>query len=78
VKCVKTYLLWSRNDHYLVLLDTRNTPRQDVNRSHAKIVFGRNVHFILPVLFKLCAEFDAYKPWKWPELGIITINAQKG
>ena len=39
-------------DQYLALLEMRNTPRQDVNRSPAELAFGRNVRSIIPAQTK--------------------------
>jgi len=41
-------------DEYLTLLELRNTPRQDVRKSPAEIMFGRVTRSLLPTLPKPC------------------------
>ena len=41
-----------KSDQYLALLEMRNTPRQNINRSPAQIVFGRFARSVLPVFLK--------------------------
>jgi len=50
-----------KSDQYLALLEMRNTPRQDVNRSPAQIVFGRFTRSVLPVFLKPCTALDVRK-----------------
>ena len=55
VKSVKNLLKRTSHDksgQCLALLEMRNTPRQDVNRSPAQIVFGRFTRSVLPVFLK--------------------------
>jgi len=50
-----------KSDQYLALLEMRNTPRQDVNRSPAQIVFGRFTLSVLPMFLKPCTALDVRK-----------------
>jgi len=64
VKSVKNMLKRTshdKSDQYLALLEMRNTPRQDVNRSPAHIVFGRFRRSVLPVFLKPCIALDVHK-----------------
>jgi len=45
-------------DEYLALLELRNTPRQDVHKSPAEIMFGRVTRSLLPTLPKPCHKID--------------------
>ena len=50
-----------KSDQYLALLEMRNTPRQDVNRRPAQIVFGRFTRSVLSVFLKPCTALDVCK-----------------
>jgi len=61
VKSVKNLLKRTSHDksgQCLALLEMRNTPRQDVNRSPAHILFGRFTRSVLPVFLKPCTALD--------------------
>ena len=45
-------------DEYLALLELRNTPRQDVRKSPAEIMFGKVTRSLLPTLPKPCHNID--------------------
>ena len=64
VKSVKNMLKCTsheNSDQYLALLEMRNTPNQDVNRSPAQLVFGRFTRSVLPVFLKPCTALDVRK-----------------
>lgn len=58
VKSILKHISYNHTDQYLALLEMHNTPRQDVNHTLIKIVLGRNVPFVLPVISQPCGEFD--------------------
>jgi len=64
VKSVKNMLKRTSHDNsdqFIALLEMRNSPRQDVNRSPAQIVFGHFTHSELPAFLKPCTALDVRK-----------------
>ena len=55
VKIVKNFIkkcLKEDGDQYLALLEFRNTPKQDINKSPAEIMFGRSTRSVIPTMKK--------------------------
>ena len=55
VKIVKNFIkkcLKEDGDQYLALLEFRNTPKQDINKSSAEMMFGRSTRSVIPTMKK--------------------------
>ena len=55
VKIVKNFIkkcLKEDGDQYLALLEFRNTPKQDINKSPAEMMFGRSTRSVIPTMKK--------------------------
>jgi len=77
VKSAKSMLKPTASQHqdeYLALSELRNTPRQDVRKSPAEIMFGRVTRSLLPTLPKPYHNIDLNAASARSQLKSITTN----